>query len=115
VPVIAEVAGSWAALAEGEGDLVAAARTVGLSAAVRGLPLPPAGDSAELAQRLRGELGDAAFTAAYDEGARLDRQGAVEALLAGAGLTQDDLDRLARRVEQPEQPDPPEQPDRPDA
>ncbi len=105
VPVIADVVASWAALAEGEGDLIGSARIVGLTAAVRGLPLPPVGDAAELAARLRGELGDTAFTAAYDDGARLDREGAVKALLDWAGLTEEDLDRLAQRVEHPDRPE----------
>jgi hypothetical protein len=95
VPVIAEVVGSWAALAAAAGDPTTAARIVGYSTAVRGIPLPPVGDTAELAEQLRRQLGGAAFAAAYDEGAALDRTRAVESLMDWAGLTADQLDALA--------------------
>jgi predicted ATPase/DNA-binding SARP family transcriptional activator len=97
VPVLAEVVASWAALAQAEGDAVWAARILGFAAAVRGIPLPPVGDAADVAAAAREQLPEAEFTAAYDEGAGLDRDAAIEALLSWSGLTSEQLDELAQR------------------
>jgi hypothetical protein len=64
---------------------------------VRGIPLPPVGDAADVAAAAREQLPEAEFTAAYDEGAGLDRDAAIEALLSWSGLTSEQLDELAQR------------------
>ncbi len=66
---MADVIGAWAALALAEGDPTAAARILGLSVAVRGLPMPPLGDAGRPGrQRCAASSATPAYDAAYDEG-----------------------------------------------
>ncbi|MQY05793.1 ATP-binding protein [Actinomadura macrotermitis] len=66
-----------AELALGEGDAEGAARLLGAAAALRGVPV----DESDVASSARAVLGDAAYTAAYETGARLSHADALR--LAG--------------------------------
>jgi predicted ATPase len=94
VPIIAEVVGAWAQLAFDAGDAVEAARLIGVSTGVRGLPLATRGEITELAEEVRSTLGDQAFDAAYAEGAELDQEAGPAHLVSWAGLTTEQLDAL---------------------
>ncbi len=94
VPIMGDVVTHWAALAFAEGDGARAARILGLSAAVRGLPLPPGGESADLATTVQAEIGPDAYTAAYDAGASMDREAAMDDLVEWAGKTREQLEAM---------------------
>jgi hypothetical protein len=92
--VTGDVVVAWAALALGEGAGEAAARILGYSSSVRGVPLPPTGDIAMLAGQVTAEIGVAAYDAAYGAGAALERDLAIDGLLAWAGLAREQLDAM---------------------
>ncbi|MFR9725440.1 BTAD domain-containing putative transcriptional regulator [Streptomyces sp. MS19] len=86
MPVIGMVGTALAGVTEARGDLTAAAELLGASEAVRGLPYASNPDIARFTARLRGELGDAGFEAAYAVGAALSRTEALTRLrLAAVG------------------------------
>ncbi|NUR85431.1 MAG: hypothetical protein HOY71_15215, partial [Nonomuraea sp.] len=62
------------------GDPAGAATALGMSQALRGVLDRGEPDVTALAVRLAAELGEDAYTAAFERGARLPRQEAVEAL-----------------------------------
>jgi hypothetical protein len=77
MPVIAYLATVAANLVHGLGDDVAAARLLGAAHTIRGREDRSNHEAVALGSVLRQRLGDAAYDAAYDEGAALDRPAAV--------------------------------------
>ncbi|WBQ05731.1 ATP-binding protein [Kribbella sp. CA-293567] len=64
-----------------------AARTLGIAAAMRGMRTIPDSEVRRTVDRLRAELGDAPYEAAYDGGARLGREDAKSELRKRFGLS----------------------------
>ncbi|WP_020389139.1 hypothetical protein [Kribbella catacumbae] len=62
------------------GNAEPAARFLGIAAALRGMRTVPDADVRRTAERLRTELGEARFDSAYDAGATLGREGAMDEL-----------------------------------
>ncbi|MET0237153.1 MAG: BTAD domain-containing putative transcriptional regulator [Kibdelosporangium sp.] len=78
MPVLARVCVAVAAAQLRDGDAANAAKVLGAAERLRGAPDPLHPDVARLAGRLRAELGDAGYDAAYTQGLALDRAGAID-------------------------------------
>jgi len=83
MPVTAQVAVARAAVTAAAGDPWRAVLLLGIAAAVRGREDTTDPRVRRLLARLRDQLGDDAFSAAYGEGAAMPRSQAVD-LLTGA-------------------------------
>ena len=94
VPIIAEVVATWSAYLLADGRPEQAARVLGASCGVRGLPMAPRGDADDLAEQLRAVT--PSYDAAFAEGAELDREAAGPTLLGWLDLSADELDALAQ-------------------
>jgi hypothetical protein len=80
MPIVANVGVTTALFAEHDRDPVGSAERLGAAARLRGSPDLTQPDIAELTARLRGELGDAGFEAAYERARALDHPAAIERL-----------------------------------
>jgi hypothetical protein len=80
LPVVALVGLSVAAVAGHDGAPVDAAEILGAAARLRGSPDRTSPEVVALTARLRDELGDAAFEAAFAAGRALDREAALARL-----------------------------------
>jgi predicted ATPase/DNA-binding SARP family transcriptional activator len=78
MPIVASVAVTTALLAEHDGAAADAAERLGAAAGLRGTADSTQPDIAELTARLRTELGDAGFAAAYERGRGRSRADALE-------------------------------------
>ncbi|MEV4575711.1 BTAD domain-containing putative transcriptional regulator [Nonomuraea jabiensis] len=83
MPVLARVAVAVAELCLARGDLPAGATTLGAAERLRGAPDAANPDVARVAARLRDDLGEEAFAAAFARGRALDRARAVELARGG--------------------------------
>ncbi|MBB5782207.1 hypothetical protein [Nonomuraea jabiensis] len=83
MPVLARVAVAVAELCAARGDLLAGATTLGAAEQLRGAPDAANPDVARVAARLRDDLGEEAFAAAFARGRALDRARAVELARGG--------------------------------
>lgn len=72
-----------AELCAARGDLLAGATTLGAAEQLRGAPDAANPDVARVAARLRDDLGEEAFAAAFARGRALDRARAVELARGG--------------------------------
>ncbi|GHJ14169.1 BTAD domain-containing putative transcriptional regulator [Micromonospora sp. AKA38] len=77
MPVIAIIAVGWVAVAAAEGRYERAAELLGTSDSLRGWPDRSNPDAQRLAERLRAELGDDGYAAAYARGHGLSRAAAL--------------------------------------
>ncbi|GII04982.1 SARP family transcriptional regulator [Planobispora takensis] len=95
MPVLAHIGVATAALRAGRGDPTGAAEVLGAAELVRGAPDLFDPEVSRLTGRLRRELGEEAYAAAYARGRRLSREAAVGRMTprtaerdpAGSGLT----------------------------
>ncbi|WFF06530.1 BTAD domain-containing putative transcriptional regulator [Micromonospora sp. WMMD1076] len=77
MPVVAIIAVGWVALAAAEGRYERAAELLGVSDSLRGRPDRSNPDAQRLAERLRAELGEDGYAAAYARGHGLSRADAL--------------------------------------
>lgn len=77
MPVVAIVTVGWVALAVAEGRYERAAELLGVSDSLRGRPDRSNPDAQRLAERLRAELGEESYAAAYTRGHGLSRADAL--------------------------------------
>ncbi|WP_254910207.1 ATP-binding protein [Micromonospora sp. NBS 11-29] len=77
MPVVAIITVGWVAVAEAEGRYERAAELLGVSDSLRGWPDRSDPDAQRLAERLRAELGDDGYAAAYARGHGLSRADAL--------------------------------------
>ncbi|MBB5953580.1 putative ATPase [Saccharothrix tamanrassetensis] len=85
MPVMAKVAVAAAALRAGAHDATGAAKLLGAAERLRGAPDALNPEVVRLAERLRADIGDAAYDLAYASGVALDREDAIT--LARLGRT----------------------------
>ncbi|MET9247945.1 BTAD domain-containing putative transcriptional regulator [Nonomuraea sp. NPDC003709] len=83
MPVLARVAVAVAELRAARGDLLPGATALGAAEQLRGAPDAANPDVARVAARLRDDLGEEAFAAAFARGRALDRARAVELATGG--------------------------------
>jgi predicted ATPase/DNA-binding SARP family transcriptional activator/tetratricopeptide (TPR) repeat protein len=84
MPIVASIAVTTALLAEYDGAPEDAAERLGAAAALRGTADTTQPDIAELTARLRTELGDAGFAAAYERGRARSRADTIEFIRPGS-------------------------------
>ena len=89
MPVLARVGVAAAMLWACRGDAVRAAETLGATEQLRGASDRFNPDIVRLVERLRGELGDASYEAAYTGGRDLDRAGALARIRSTTARTGD--------------------------
>ncbi|MEU4396105.1 BTAD domain-containing putative transcriptional regulator [Kribbella sp. NPDC023855] len=90
MPVVSGVIEAAADVELLAGDPALAARTLGISAALRGIRAIADSDVRRTVERLRAELGDDRYDAAYDAGAALPREDAMDELRKRYDLTADE-------------------------
>lgn len=100
MPVLARVGVTAAMLWAGRGDAVRAAKTLGAAEQLRGASDRFNPDIVRLVERLRGELGDASYEAAYTGGRDLDRADALAGVRSATARTGDPAsDRAGDQVD----------------
>ncbi|AWS47453.1 BTAD domain-containing putative transcriptional regulator [Streptosporangium sp. 'caverna'] len=99
MPVLARVGVTAAMLRACRGDAAQAAKTLGATEQLRGASDRFNPDIVRLVERLRGELGDASYEAAYTGGRDLDRAGALACVRSTPARTGDPAgDRVEGRA-----------------